>query len=324
MIRARLPVLIAIAIAAAALSSCSGQGTVPANTVASALAPAAAAEPGVEAPTAKAGDHAFTFRIGELQAVALKDGDLSVPNDGSTFAMGEPAEAVNGLLAAAGQATDQLHLNIQPLLVRSGERVLLFDTGAGDESWANGGHLAAALAEAGVAPAQVTDIFLSHRHGDHVGGLRNDDGALAFPNATIRMSAAEWGALQSDEGATGLVTAIQSKVAPFEAGAELVPGVVTAVAIDGHTPGHSAYRISSGNEHLLYIGDTVHHHVISVQQPEWTVQFDEDAPVAEASRRALLQRAVDEDLRIYAVHFPYPGLGRFKAQGEGFVWVAED
>ena len=324
MIRARLPVLIATAIAAAALSSCSGQDTAPVDTAASASAPASNAKPAVEAPTAGASAHAFTFRIGELQAVALKDGDLLVPNDGSTFAMGEPAEAVNALLAAAGQATDQLHLDIQPLLVRSGERVLLFDTGAGDESWANGGQLAAALAEAAVEPAQVTDIFLSHRHGDHVGGLRNDDGKLAFPNATIHMSAAEWEALQSDKGSTGLVTAIESKVAQFKAGAELVPSVVTAVAVDGHTPGHSAYRISSGNEHLLYIGDTAHHHVISVQKPEWTVQFDEDAPVAEASRRALLQRAVDENLRIYAVHFPYPGLGRFQAKGEGFVWVAED
>ena len=112
-------------------------------------------------------------------------------------------------------------------------------------------------------------------------------------------------------------------MATFAPGAEVIPGVVTAVAVDGHTPGHSAYDIHSGAEHLLYIGDTAHHHVVSVQRPEWTVQYDTNAPLAQTSRRALLQRAADGDLRLYSVHFPFPGLGRVKAQDGSFVWVAE-
>ncbi|MEZ0472687.1 MBL fold metallo-hydrolase [Luteimonas salinilitoris] len=265
----------------------------------------------------------FRFNIGALDAVALKDGDIDADNDGKTFGVGRPTGDVSAVLAAAGQPTDTLHLGIQPLLVRSGSRVLLFDTGAADASFARAGRLPASLRAAGVEPSQVTDIFISHRHPDHVGGLLLPDGALAFPNATIHVSAPEWEALEADGTSASLVSAVAPKVMAFEPGAVILPGLVTAVAVDGHTPGHSAYEIASGDQRLLYIGDSAHHHVISVQRPGWTIAYDEDAPTAQASRRALLQRAADQGLRIYAVHFPFPGLGHVRSEGESFVWVPE-
>ena len=149
------------------------------------------------------------------------------------------------------------------------------------------------------------------------------DGTLAFPNAAIHISAPEWEALKRDGDAAAFVAAITPKVAAFEPGAAILPGVVTAVAVDGHTPGHAAYEIASGDERLLYIGDTAHHFVVSVQRPEWTVQYDENAPLAQTRRRALLQRAADDKLRVYAVHFPFPGLGRIDAKDDSFVWVQE-
>lgn len=264
----------------------------------------------------------FRFRIGTLDAVALKDGDIDAPNDGKTFGVGRPTADVSAVLAAAGQPTDALHLSIQPLLVRSGDRILLFDTGAADASFARAGRLPASLRAAGVEPAQVTDIFISHRHADHVGGLLRS-GALAFPNAAIHLSTHEWDAMKADRGAAALVAAIAPKVATFQPGAQILPGLVTAVAVEGHTPGHSAYLIASGDLGLLYIGDAAHHSIVSVQRPDWTIAYDEDAPAAEARRRELLKRAADEDLRVYAVHFPFPGLGRIRAEGEGFVWVPE-
>ncbi len=286
------------------------------------------AAPEASAPTAEAAPPAvraevFRFRIGTLDAFALKDGDIDAPNDGTTFGVGRKPEQVAALLAAADEPVDALHLSIQPLLVRDGARILLFDTGAGDASFARAGRLPEALRAAGVEPAQVTDIFLSHRHPDHTGGLLTRAGAPAFPNTTIHLSAPEWEALRNDRDAATLAAAIAPKVETFQPGAQIVPGMVTAVAADGHTPGHSAYEIASGDERLLYIGDTAHHFVVSVQRPEWTVQYDENAPLAQTRRRALLQRAADEDLRVYAVHFPFPGLGRIRAQGEGFVWMPE-
>jgi len=277
----------------------------------------------VPATTQSPSPDTFRFRIGALEAIALRDGGIDVANDGKTFGVGHSPEQVAALLAEAGLAADTLHLDIQPLLVRSGARVLLFDTGAADASFARAGRLPASLRAAGSEPGQVTDVFISHGHPDHVGGLLTGDGAPAFPNAVVHLSAPEWEALQGDPGAERLVAAIAPKVAAFQPGAAILPGVVTAVAVDGHTPGHSAYEIASGEERLLYLGDTVHHHVVSVQRPDWTVQFDTDAPMAEASRRALLQRAADGRLRVYAVHFPFPGLGRIDARGDGFVWMPE-
>ncbi len=314
MIRSPLPVLMTLLRAGAMLSGCSEPP--PATGAASAPAAPEATQPA---------DHpdAFRFRIGALDAFALKDGDIEVANDGKTFGVGQPAGQVAALLDAAGQPTDVLHLSLQPLLVRSDARVLLFDTGAADAAFARAGRLPASLQAAGFEPSQVTDIFISHRHADHAGGLLTREGALAFPNAAIHLSAPEWEALQGDADAADLVAAIAPKVATFQPGAAIVPGVVTAVAVDGHTPGHSAYEIASGDERLLYIGDSAHHYVVSVQRPEWTIQYDGNAPLAQASRRALLQRAADGDLRIYAVHFPFPGLGRVDARDDSFVWVPE-
>lgn len=319
MTRTVLPALLSAALASAMLVACNKpQPAADAGTPTP--PPAMPVDPASAAP-ATADVHAF--RIGALQAYALKDGDIDAANDGKTFAIGEPIAAVSALLAAAGQPTDVLHLSLQPLLVRSDDRVLLFDTGAADASFARAGKLPASLRAAGVEPAQVTDIFISHKHADHVGGLVAKDGTLAFPNATVHLSAPEWQALQGESDAAALVAAIAPKVAAFAPGAQLIPGVVKAVTDNGHTPGHSAYEIGTGADRLLYIGDTAHHFVVSVQRPEWTLAYDENAPLAQTRRRALLQRAADEKLRVYAVHFPFPGLGRIEAKGDAFAWVPE-
>lgn len=301
--------LTAVSALALTMSACSPPAEKAAET--SATAPAAA----------PAATDAFAFKIGALDAYALKDGSLSVPNNGEVLAIGEPKADVDALLTANGLPTDTLGLSIQPLLVKMGDRVVLFDTGAGGQMGTEG-KLLTSLTAAGVQPGQVTDILISHAHGDHVGGLVNGQGQLVFANATIRMTANEWDALKADPTMAALVTAITPKVQTFAAGAEVLPGV-KAVDIQGHTPGHTGYQIASGTEGLLYIGDTMHHSVISVQRPNWTIQFDGRADVAEASRRALLERAATENLRLYAVHFPYPGLGRIERRADDFVWVAE-
>lgn len=316
--RTSLAVLLVVA---AALAACSRSSEVPATTT-------DATETSKTAETRRF----VAFRIGDFEAVALRDGSLEFANDGKVFAINRSPEDVTGLLTAAGLPADELHLGLQPLLVRTGDRVLLFDTGAGT-NFGLGNGLPEALAEAGVDPASVTDVFISHWHGDHVGGLITPDGVPAFPNATIHMSAPEWaflkglGAETAKNGGIGqyeaLIAAIEPKLAAFTPGAELVPGIVTAVEIRGHTPGHSGYRITSGESSLLYIGDTVHHYVVSVQRPGWTIAFDGDAPTAEASRSELLARLADSGERVYAVHFPFPGLGKIERRGEEFVWVPE-
>lgn len=318
MIRLPLSALSLALLASIVTAGCSR--TPPADVAAPAADPTA--ESASAATTAVSPD-VFPFHIGTLEAAALKDGDIDIANDGSVFGVGRPVADVSALLAAAGLPTDTLHLSVQPLLVRGDGRVLLFDTGAAGASFARGGRLPQSLREAGVEPSQVTDVFISHGHADHVGGLLTADGAPAFPNAAIHIASAEWAALQAAPQISVLVAAITPRVATFEPGAVLVPEQVTAIAVDGHTPGHTAYAISSGDQSLLYVGDSMHHHVVSVRQPDWTISFDGNGLQAQASRRALLQRAADQHLRLYSVHFPYPGLGHVQAEGDGFAWIPE-
>jgi glyoxylase-like metal-dependent hydrolase (beta-lactamase superfamily II) len=297
----------------ALLAACSRE---PAGKAEAPGAPKAAAPP--------AAPDIHRFRIGQLEAVALKDGGMALPaNDAKQSPWTNTAE-VSALLTAAGQADGQIHLSIQPLLVRDGDRVVLIDTGAGGQMGTEG-KLQASLAAAGVQPSQVTDILISHAHGDHLGGLVGADGRLAFPNAVIRMSAPEWEfakAGAAEAGAEALVAAITPKVETFAPGAQVTPSI-TAVPLAGHTPGHTGYRIVSGEDRLLYFGDAMHSPLISVQRPEWVNGWDSDAAAAVATRQRLLNRAASQDLRLYGVHFPFPGLGRVQRKDDGFVWVAE-
>jgi glyoxylase-like metal-dependent hydrolase (beta-lactamase superfamily II) len=305
---------VVIAISLAACSKKNEQTTAPAEgAVASIAAPAIA--PITESASVK------PFAIGTFQAAALLDGELSAPNDNKTMAINKTKPEIDALLKENNLPTDQLHLSVQPLVVKTAEKVLLFDTGAAALFGPTLGKFPVSLSAAAIDPASVTDIFISHGHGDHVGGLVAN-GALAFPNASIHLQAAEWAALQKNQQMAPLVALMTPKVIEFQPGADLVPGV-KAVDIKGHTPGHSGYLISSGDESLLYIGDTMHHFVVSVQRPDWTIAYDGDAPTAQASRRQVIENAATNGQRIYAVHFPFPGLGKFTQQGDHFVWQAE-
>ena len=297
--------------------------------VLSALLGAAACSQPVEAPaeTEAAADaipasaDVHPFAVGELQLAALRDGVITRPIDQTPW--GE-ADAVSAILSEAGEAADAVHLPVQPLLVRQGDRVVLIDTGAGGQMGTSNG-LPGALSAAGVDPAEVTDILISHAHGDHIGGLTNAEGALVFPNAVIRMSAPEWRDLQAtaeQAGVADLVAAITSQVEPFEPGARITPAI-TAVPLAGHTPGHSGFEITSGDERLLYFGDAMHSSVISVRRPELVNAWDSDADAAIATRQGLLERGAEGSLRYYGVHFPYPGLGRIEQRDGGYVWTPE-
>jgi glyoxylase-like metal-dependent hydrolase (beta-lactamase superfamily II) len=256
---------------------------------------------------------AKSFNVGKLKLTALHDAQFVVPNDGKTFGIGASPAATSDLLRAAGAPTDRITLSVNALLVRTGKHVVLIDTGVGKS-------LVASLKEDKVSPKAVTDILITHSHGDHTGGLLDANGGLEFPKATIRMSSAEWAWFQKS-GPAKTVDAIKGHVKTFEPGAQVVPGI-TAVALAGHTPGHVGYEIVSGDSRLLDIGDMAHSSIVSLQKPDWGVQFDSDGSAAKATRLATLARLAKDQELVYSPHFPFPGVGHIVAQGDGFAWKA--
>lgn len=277
--------------------------------------PAAAAPVAVEAMTSPT----YEFTVGALRVTALNDGETTRPNDGKTLS---PKEGVAKVLASAGLPTDSFKLSYGGLLVRDGTRLVLIDTGIGAAGAPDGGHLVGALAATGVRPEQITDVIISHPHGDHVGGLADAKGTAVFPGARVWFDMAAWAALKANAGAAPLVAAITPHLTPIPASGAIAPGI-RAVRIPGHTPGHIGVAIESRGQKLLYIGDTMHSYVASVAAPDLDMAYDADGPTAKASRKALLARAADQHLRLYAPHFPFPGLGTIRRDGASYAWVPE-
>jgi glyoxylase-like metal-dependent hydrolase (beta-lactamase superfamily II) len=286
-------------------------------TAAAALTPAAFADDAFGPKAVPAAAH--SFKLGSLQLFALRDAQFVIHNDGKTFGSEGDIATVGSLLKAGNLPDDRLTLSVDALLVRAGKRVILIDSGLGP---AVHGALMGSLRDAGVAPGAVTDVLITHSHFDHVGGLASADGKPAFPKAVIRMSAAEWAWMKSQPDAAALVKVIDGHVRTFTPGERIAPGV-TSVALNGHTPGHVGYEITSGKQSLLDIGDMAHSSVISLKRPGWAMQFDGDKATAAATRKATFARLAESHELIFAPHFPYPGVGHIVADGDAYAWVPE-
>jgi glyoxylase-like metal-dependent hydrolase (beta-lactamase superfamily II) len=280
---------------------------------AAAAPPACAAEP--ELKPVKLG--ATAFKIGDFDAFAVRDASIDIPNDAKIFGLDAGPAAVGAVLAKAGAPTDKIHLSIDALLVKANGRVVLLDTGVGPGAH---GVLMDGLAWIGVKPQQVSDVLITHAHFDHTGGLVGADGKSVFPKAVVHLSTKEWAYMQAQVPA--IAKAIAAQVKTFEPGQTVVPGI-TAVAIDGHTPGHVGYEIESRGDRLLDIGDMAHSSIISLAEPDWIMGFDGDRELARKSRRDTLARLAKNQERVFAPHFPYPGVGVVQTAGEVFAWVPD-
>lgn len=273
----------------------------------------------------------FRFMLGSFEVTALSDGTVDLPVD---KLLQEPA-------AKTRAAIDKAHLklpletSVNAFLINTGDRLVLVDVGAGDLFGPTLGKLMSNLKASGYQPENIDDIFLTHMHPDHVGGL-SAKGAIQFPNAVVHAEKAEgefWLSKQHEDAAPaegkgmyeGAMASLNpyvqaGKYKPFEGSIPLVPGV-SSYAAAGHTVGHSAYMIESQGQKLLLVGDMIHVTSVQLQHPEVTIKFDTDAKQAKATRLKVFGQAAKDGLLIGAAHIQFPGLGHLYADGKGYDWV---
>lgn len=180
----------------------------------------------------------------------------------------------------------------------------------------------------------VDVVVLSHFHGDHLQGLRNKAGEIVYPNAEIMVPEQEWAYWMDDskmaaapDAMKGAFQGVRRVLAPnakdvkqFKWGDEIVTGI-TAVDASGHTPGHTAFVIASGNQKMMYVADTTNTPVLFATNPEWKVMFDMDADKAVATRKRLLDMAAAEKLRLAFYHASFPATGFIAKEGAGYRFV---
>jgi glyoxylase-like metal-dependent hydrolase (beta-lactamase superfamily II) len=274
-----------------------------------------------------------------LGRLAAGDGELIVVSDGHmelplAFAFPDVAEAeLEALLAATGMPADGYTPDCNVTFLRAGDRLAIFDVGAGSNFLPTTGELLANLEEAGIDPSEVTDVVLTHAHPDHLWGLIDDFDELAFPNAAYAISQAEWDFWRAEDtlakmpeerksfavGAQSRLARIEDQVSLFKPGAEVLPGV-EAVDTAGHTPGHVSFMVH-GAEPVLIVGDALTN-PISFARPELHSGSDQDAQLAAAARVKLLDRVAAERARLIGFHLAHPGIGAAERKDGGYRFVA--
>lgn len=266
-------------------------------------------------------DEPFRFTLGAYRCLVFNDSqqDYAYHELADNLSAGELAQ----VLAAHGLMGSRTTMDYNVLLVDTGEHTVLVD--AGDR----GGALRTQLKAAGISPADIDLIYLTHADEDHIGGLVDDEGGLNFPNASILMWQGMWdlwsaGAPLSDDEnipwyfIRHVVPAIRARVEPVELEGEFLPGF-RAIYGRGHGPDHSALRITCAGETLLHIADAVHH-LLHISYPDLLCYWDRSGMPGEVvrTRRQLFERAVEEGALVFGPHLPFPGLGWLSEREDGW------
>lgn len=273
----------------------------------------------------------FSFMLGDFEITALSDGTSELPVD--TLLSNTTPEKVNAILAKS-HLKSPVEASFNGYLVNTGSKLVLIDTGAGALFGPTLGNLVNNLKAVGYQPEQVDEIYITHMHGDHIGGLVKD-GQLVFPNATLRadklesdfwLSQANMDAAPASmkgffQGAMLEITPYinAGKYKPFEAAGELVPGI-SALPTIGHTAGHASYIVESKGAKMVVTGDLIHVGAVQFKHPDVTIHFDKDEKLAYAERMKLFNDAAKQGYLLAASHIAFPGIGYVHAEGKGFEW----
>ncbi len=274
----------------------------------------------------------YRVMLGDFEVTAILDGTVELPVD-KLLTNTKPAAVQKAL--AKNYLKAPVETSVNAFLVNTGEKLVLIDTGAAKLFGPTLGNLQAGIAAAGYKPEQVDEVYITHMHADHVGGLMNGE-KMMFPNATVRADKhdadfwlSEDNLKKAPDAMKGFFQGAQASLNPyvkagkfksFEGNTDLVPGIKAQVT-HGHTPGHSFYVAESKGQKMVFWGDLMHVAAVQFENPGVTIQFDTDSKAAAAQRKKAYAEAAKQGYLVAIAHVSFPGIGRLRAQGSGYQWI---
>jgi glyoxylase-like metal-dependent hydrolase (beta-lactamase superfamily II) len=274
----------------------------------------------------------YRLMLGEFEVTALSDGTF-LPDLGKILTNITPKELDAAL--ARSFLKDPVETSVNGFLVNTGPKLVLVDTGTGTLFGPTLGKLLSNLKASGYRPEQVDEIYITHMHDDHVGGL-SADGKRVFPNAVVRaeqqeadfwlskahMDAAPQDSKDAFQSAMNMLNPYVSagKFKPFNGDTELVPGI-RAVATPGHTAGHTVYVVESKGQKLVLWGDLMHVAAVQFPDPAVTIQYDTDSGMAAMQRKKVFADAAEKRSWVAGAHLSFPGIGHLRTAGSGYAFV---
>ncbi len=270
-------------------------------------------------------------RVGSIDVFVFLDGILPVP--AALVLAGNDMPVEQMVQERIVPATLEWSNNV--FLVLLEDKKFLIDVGGGDLFAEGSGHLVSSMAAAGFAPSDITDILLTHLHPDHTGGLVKN-GQMVFPDAQIHVAQKEldyWLDLDSRASAAehhniffenidgSFMPYVHARrIQPFKDGVELAAGL-RSFPLPGHTPGHTAFILSSHNDAVTFTGD-LFNEPAQVPHPDLKLTFDWNAERAITTRRKTLEDAAVNHWTIAPAHAPFPGFSTIRKDGSGYLLEA--
>ena len=274
----------------------------------------------------------YRMMLGDFEVTALSDGTVNLPV--RDLLTNITPKAIDKALAKS-YLKNPLETSVNAYLINTGEKLVLVDTGAATLFGPTLGNLLVNMKASGYQPEQVDEIYITHMHADHVGGLMSGD-KLSFPNAIVRadkhdadfwLSQANLDKAPADKKGffQGAMASLNpyvkaDKFKPFDGNTELVTGI-KAVSSRGHTPGHAIYAVESKGQKLVLWGDLMHVAAVQFDNPGVTIQFDTDSKAAALQRRKAYAEAAKQGYLVASAHISFPGIGRLRGDGKGYTWI---
>jgi glyoxylase-like metal-dependent hydrolase (beta-lactamase superfamily II) len=278
----------------------------------------------------------YRYKVGDIEVTVVTDGANRLPVT-DAFVVNVKKEEVNAALAAAFMEPGVFIGPYNPIVINTGGKLALVDTGTSEQAFINSkgatGQLMTNLAAAGIDANAIDTVIISHYHGDHINGLLKADKSLAFPNAEIlvpanehqyymddgNMSRAPKGRIEDTfKNARRVFSGdVMKRLRTYEWDKEVIPGVL-AVGTPGHTPGHTSHVVSSGSAKVYVQADVTHAPYLFVRNPGWHAFYDQDPVMAEATRRKVYDMLVAEKMLVQGFHYPFPSVAHIEKSGTGY------